>query len=172
MHVKNGGGRTNEQTESWILAVGFAKPFHIHCNWLIIKSFLNFRIVGCLTNISTFISTYLVIWSFVNFQMRRCSPDLSTFIAINLSSNYLWIFKLCGVRQIFPHWLQLTYHRVIYEFSNCAFFAKCFHINCTWLIIESFVNFQIVRYLHKISTFIAINLSFDHFWIFKLCVVR
>ena len=37
-----------------------------------------------------------------------------------------------------------------------------FHINCTRLIIESFVNFQIVRYLQNISTFIAIDLSSNH----------
>ena len=45
-------------------------------------------------------------------------------IAINLSSDHWWYFKLCVVPQIFPHSLQLTYHRIICEFSNCAFFAN------------------------------------------------
>ena len=107
--------------------------------------------------------------------MRRCSPslwtmcylrNLSTINAIKLTSNHLWIFKLCVVRQIFPHtsnyfWifklcvvhqtfphsLQLTYHRIICEFSNCAFFAN-------------------------ISTIIALDLSSNHSCILKLCVVR
>ena len=60
--------------------------------------------------------------------------------------------------QTFPHSLQLAYHPIICEFSNCgvydksfcwifpnssncALFAKSFHIHCNWLIIQSFVNF-------------------------------
>ena len=153
--------------------------------------------------------------------MRRCSPslwtmcylrNLSTINAIKLTSNHLWIFKLCVVRQIFPHtsnyfWifklcvvhqtfppsLQLTYHPIICEFSNCAFFAKSFHHHCNWLTIQSFVNFQIVRFSPNLSTFIAIdlfvnfqnvccstnlstyiaiNLSSNHFRIFEWCVIR
>ena len=37
---------------------------------------------------------------------------------------------------------------------------------------HEFVNFQIVRYLPNLSTFIAIGLSSNHLWIFKLWVLR
>ena len=105
----------------------------------------------------------------MNFQVVRCSPNLSTLLAFDLSSNHLWIFKLCVFCKIFPHSSQLTCHPIIRDFSNCALFAKSFHINCN---IESFLNFQIVRFSPILSTFIAINLSSDHLWIIKLCVVR
>ena len=114
MHVKNGNGRTNEQTESWILAVGFAKPFHIHCNWLIIQSFVNFQIVGFRTNLSPFIA-------FSSFQMRRCSPILSTFITTNLSSDHLWIFKMRAGCQIFPHSSQLNWANI----ATILCFRRC-----------------------------------------------
>ena len=106
---------------------------------------------------------------FVNFQIVHYLPNISTAIAIGLSSNHLWIFKLCVICKFFPHSSQLTCHPIIRDFSNCALFAKSFHINCN---IEAFVNFQIVRFSPILSTFIAINLSSDHSWIIKLCVVR
>ena len=89
----------------------------------------------------------LVIRSLVIFQIVRCSPNLSTFIAIDLSSNHLWIFKLCVFRQYFDNY-------------------------CNWLINESNVNFQVVGCSPNLSTYIAINLSSNHFWIFKWGVVR
>ena len=118
----------------------FSKPFHIHCNWLIIQSFVNFQIVGFTTNLSPFIA-------FSSFQMRRCSPILSTFITTNLASDHLWIFKmrvgcqispnssqsiifkLCVVRKIFPQLSQLTCHPIICEYSNEALFVKYFQIH-------------------------------------------
>ena len=50
--------------------------------------------------------------------------NLSTIIAIDLSSNQMWIFKLCFFRQIFPHTSQLTSYLIVCEFSNEALFAK------------------------------------------------
>ena len=44
-----------------------------------------------------------------------------------------------------------------HEFSNCTLFAKPFHINCNWLIIQSFVNFQIVGFTTNLSPFIAFS---------------
>ena len=35
---------------------------------------------------------------YVNFQIVCCLPNISTFIAIDLSTNHLWIFKLCVFR--------------------------------------------------------------------------
>ena len=93
----------------------FAKPFHIHCNWLIIQSFVNFQIVGFTTNLSPFIA-------FSSFQMRRCSPILSTFITTNLSSDHLWIFKMRAGCQIFPHSSQLNWANIatILCFRRCT----------------------------------------------------
>ena len=50
-------------------------------------------------------------------------------------------------------------HLIIRELSNYALFAKSFHIHCNWLIIKSFVNFQIVRCSPNFSTIIAIDSS-------------
>ena len=41
----------------------------------------------------------------------------------------LWIFKLYVICQTFPHSLQLAYHPIICEFSNCGFYDKSFHIH-------------------------------------------
>ena len=103
----------------------------------------------------------------MTFQIVRCSPNLSTLIAI---SKHLWIFKLCVFRQFFPHSSQLICHLIIRELSNCALFAKSFHIHCNWLIIQSFVYFQMRRCSPNLCTFIASNLSFSYLWIFKVCV--
>ena len=103
----------------------------------------------------------------MTFQIVRCSPNLSTLIAI---SNHLWIFKLCVFRQFFPHSSQLICHLIIRELSNCVLFAKSFHIHCNWLIIQSFVYFQMKRCSPNLYTFIASNLSFNYLWIFKVCV--
>ena len=91
----------------------FRQYFDNYCNWLINESNVNFQVVGC-------------------------SPNLSTYIAINLSSNHFWIFKWGVVRQIFPHSSQLTYTylSIICEFSSCALSAKSFHNHCNWLIIH------------------------------------
>ena len=93
----------------------FSKPFHIHCNWLIIQSFVNFQIVGFTTNLSPFIA-------FSSFQMRRCSPILSTFITNNLSSDHLWIFKMRVGCQISPHSSQLNWANIatILCFRRCT----------------------------------------------------
>ena len=88
----------------------FSKPFHIHCNWLIIQSFVNFQIVGFTTNLSPFIA-------FSSFQMRRCSPILSTFITTNLSSDHFWIFKMRVGCQIFPNSSQSFNH---FQIMRCS----------------------------------------------------
>ena len=106
------------------------------------------------------------------FQIVCCLPNLSTFIAIDLSSNQMWIFKLCVVCQIFPYSSQLTCHPIICELSKMCVFRQYFHNYCNWLIIQSNVNFQIVSCSPNLSTYIAINLSSNHFWIFKWGVVR
>ena len=103
----------------------------------------------------------------MTFQIVRCSPNLSTLIAI---SNHFWIFKLCVFRQFFLHSSQLICHLIIFELSNCVLFAKSFHIHCNWLIIQSFVFFQMKRCSPNLYTFIASNLSFNYLWIFKVCV--
>ena len=78
----------------------FRQYFHNYCNWLIIQSNVNFQIVSCSPNLSTYIAINLssnhfwifercvIFQSFVNFQIVRCSPNLSTLIAI---SKHLWI---------------------------------------------------------------------------------
>ena len=104
----------------------------------------------------------------MTFQIVRCSPNLSTLIAI---SNHFWIFKLCVFRQFFLHSSQLICHLIICELSNCVLFAKSFHIHCNWLIIQSFVYFQMKRCSPNLYTFIVTcNLSFKYLWIFKVCV--
>ena len=76
--------------------------------------------------------------------MRLCSPNLSIFSAINLSSNYLWIFKSGFVHQIFLYSEQLTCHPIICEFLNCALFAKSFHIHWKFIYHPIICEFQIV----------------------------
>ena len=103
-------------------------------------------------------------------EHRRCfhhiyreggfTTNRSTFIAINLSSDYLWVFKWSFVRRTFPHSLQLTYHPIICEFSDCALFAKSFSIQ------------RKMSCSQNRSTIIAINLSSNHLWNFKLWVLR
>ena len=52
----------------------------------------------------------------------RCSQNFSSIVAINLSSNYLWIFKWGVVRQIFPHSSQLNWANIatILCFRRCT----------------------------------------------------
>ena len=114
--------------------------FHIHCNRIAILSFSNLKIV-------------------------RCPVIHSTFIAIDLTSDHLWIFKLCVFLHLFPHSLQSTCHSIIFWFWNCALFCISFHIDCNRLAILSFSNLEIVRYPTSLSTFIAIDLPSDHLWI-------
>ena len=109
--------------------------------------------------------------AFVNFQTVRLLASLSTLIAIDLLSYHFLILKLCVFLQFIPHLLQLTWHPIIWEFSNCAPSCISFHIHCNWLVLRSFVNFQIVRLLAPNSTFIAIDLQFYHFLILKFCFV-
>ena len=125
--------------------------------------------MSCPTSLSTFIAIDSPL--FVNFQIVRCPASLSTLIAIDLLSYHFLILKLCVVLQFIPHLLQSTWHPIICEFSNCAPSCISFHIHCNWLVLRSFVNFQVVRLLAPNSTFIAIDLQFYHFLILKLCVV-
>ena len=76
---------------------------------------MNFQNARWLPNLSKFIAIN-------HFQIMRCSQNFSSIVAINLSSNYLWIFKWGVVRQIFPNSSQL----------NCANIATilCFR-RCT-----------------------------------------
>ena len=100
--------------------------------------------------------------AFVNFQIVRLLASLSTLIAIDLLSYHFLILKLCVFLQFIPHLLQLTWHPIIWEFSNCAPSCISFHIHCNWLVL---------RLLAPISTFIARDLPSYHFLILKLCVV-
>ena len=119
--------------------------FHIHCNRLAILSFSDFEIV-------------------------HFSASLSTLIAIIFLSYHFLILKLCVVLQLIPNWLQSTWHPIILEFSNYAPSCTSFHIHCNPIAILSFSNPKIVRCPAFHSTFIAIDLTSDHLWIFKLCV--
>ena len=124
--------------------------------------------MSCPTSLSTFIAIDSPL--FVNFQIVRCPASLSTLIAIDLLSYHFLILKLCVVLQFIPHLLQSTWHPIIWEFSNCAPSCISFHIHCNWLVLRSFVNFQIVRLLAPISTFIAIDLLSYHFLILKFAL--
>ena len=124
--------------------VSYCTYFHIHCN-------------------------RLAILSFSDFEILRCPASLSKLIAINLLSYHFLILKLCVVLQFVPHLLHLTWHLIIWEFSNCAFSCISFHINCNQLAIVSF-DCKIVCLPAPLSSFSAIDLPSDHSCIFKLCV--
>ena len=76
-----------------------------------------------------------------------CPEIHSTFIAIDLTSNHLWIFKLSVFLHLFPHLLQSTCYPIM-----------------------QVSNIKIVRSPAIHSTIIAIDLTSDHLWIFKLSV--
>ena len=144
--------------------------FHIHCNWLVLRSFVNFQIV------------------------RLLAPN-STFIAIDLPFYHFLILKLCIVLYLFPHWMQSTWHPIICEFSNCASSCISFHIHCNQLAILPFLIVKLCVFLHLyphslqstcpviiyVSSncafscmsfkIIAIDSSSKNLWIFKLCIV-
>ena len=138
--------------------------FHIECNRLAILSFSNIKLCVILQFTPYPLqSTWL--------QIVPILALISTFSAIDLLSFHFLTLKLCVVLQFIPHLLQSTWHPIIWEFSNCSPSCISFHIHCNWLVLRSFVNFQIVRLPAPNSTFIAIDLQFYHFLILKFCFV-
>ena len=138
--------------------------FHIDCNRLLSYHFLILKLCVILQ-----FSPYLLQSTWL--QIVPILALISTFSAIDLLSFHFLTLKLCVVLQFIPHLLQSTWHPIIWEFSNCSPSCISFHIHCNWLVLRSFVNFQIVRLLAPNSTFIAIDLQFYHFLILKFCIV-
>ena len=108
----------------------------------------------------------------------RCLPRLSIFIANNVSTDHLWIFEQCVIRQIFPHSSQLLIFQSFVNFQvvRCLpNLSTIIAIDLSFidkLVIQSFVNFQIVCCSPNLSTFNANTSSSDHLFIFKQGVVR
>ena len=72
----------------------------------------------------------------------RCSQNFSSIVAINLSSNYLWIFKWGVVRQIFPHSSQLNWANI----ATILCFRRCTEIG------QKLIFFGETLCLRKFST--------------------
>ena len=117
-------------------------------------------------------------------QMRLCLPNLSKLI-MRQDKGPFW--KLGRVR---AHFIKIQRQKIqnflVVRISRTKTFqTEC--VNCfrnknalrvrksllqTCHFYHEFVNFQIVRYLPNLSTFIATGLSSNHLWIFKLWVLR
>ena len=91
----------------------------------------------------------------VTVKKLCCSKDLSQAMSFDLTLQILQ--STMSTRQ--PHSRTWRWRKVI-----------LWEIVFSFLLQTLFVNFQIVCFPASISTFIAIDLSSDHLWLFKSCV--
>ena len=193
--------------QSTLIAINLSSNhFRIFERCFIFQSFVNFQIVCCSANVSTFnannaSSDHLYV------QMRLCLPNLSKlimrqdkgpFCQKNLKTKKNLFYPILKIgqgkgpfhqnnlkTQSFPQRQKIQNFLVVRISRTKTFQTEC--VNCfrnknalrvrksllqTCHFYHEFVNFQIVRYLPNLSTFIAIGLSPNHLWIFKLWFLR